>query len=380
MVNKDSKQSIFSNELININCEEDELSKGRLVTLNFQANGNNFDKEKKVFYTIENQNKTVFKSSLFAMAYIKPLVIPSRLLSPNFDMNLYSSSNNNNDNFIKIGTLHTTVQEIIASKTIELNSDGKTIKMEVQSTIVKHTFVDYIIKMNGRFNVAFAIDFTGSNYSEYRGIDRHCYKKDISENYYIKAITFCGRVLDEYSSDHIFPTFGFGAYVNDSTSHCLNVNFKDDPGISTIDNVIQEYQNCLKEIELDGPTLICPVIDNCKKMINNNKSISIYNVLMIITDGIIDDICNVIDSVVDAQSLPLCILIIGIGEEPTEEMRRLNMELGPLYDSNEKRMDRKVVTYIHFQNYQNNFNMLKNELMKTIPENVIEYLNNFSKK
>ena len=52
MVNKNANQSIFSNELININCEEDELSKGRLITLNFQANGSNFDREKnlKVLY------------------------------------------------------------------------------------------------------------------------------------------------------------------------------------------------------------------------------------------------------------------------------------------------------------------------------------------
>ena len=54
------------------------------------------------------------------------------------------------------------------------------------------------------------------------------------------------------------------------------------------------------------------------------------------------------------------------------------MERGPLYDSNKRRMDRKVVTYIHFQGYQNNFHLLKNDLMKKIPENVIEYLNNYS--
>ncbi len=376
MINKNSKESIFSNELINIKCEEDELSKGRLVTLNFKANGNNFDKEKKVFYTIENQNKTIFKSNLFAMAYIKPLIIPERLLSPSFDMNLYSSLNNNN-NYNKIGTLHSTVKEIKESKIIELNSDGDKIKMSIQSTIVKYTFIDYIIKMNGRFNVSFAIDFTGSNYND--GFDRHCYNKDISQNYYIKAIKFCGGVLDEYSFDHIFPTFGFGASVNGELQLCLNINFKDDPGILNLDNVILEYQNCLNKIDLSGPTLICPIIDNFKIMIKNNISISIYNVLMIITDGIIDDIDDVIDSVVDAQSLPLSINIIGIGEEPTQEMRKLNMELGPLYDSKGKRMDRKVVTYIHFQQYQNNFNMLKNDLMKTIPENVIEYLNNYSK-
>ena len=44
--------------------------------------------------------------------------------------------------------------------------------------------------MNGRFNVSFAIDFTGSNYNEYNSIDRHCYNTDISKNYYIKAIKF----------------------------------------------------------------------------------------------------------------------------------------------------------------------------------------------
>ena len=164
MVNKNANQSIFSNELININCEEDELSKGRLITLNFQANGSNFDREKKIFYTITNQNKTIFKSALFAMEFIKPLIIPSRLLTPNFDIDLYQSLNNNNNNFKKVGNLKTTVEKIVTSKTIELNSDGKKINMSVVSTIVKYTFVDFIIKMNGRFNVAFAIDFTGSNY------------------------------------------------------------------------------------------------------------------------------------------------------------------------------------------------------------------------
>ncbi len=54
------------------------------------------------------------------------------------------------------------------------------------------------------------------------------------------------------------------------------------------------------------------------------------------------------------------------------------MERGPLYDSNKRRMDRKVVTYIHFQKYKNNFNLLKNDLLKTIPENFIDYLNNYS--
>ncbi len=376
LVNKNSKESIFSKELININCEEDELSKGRLVTLNFKAKEKNFDQEQKVFYTIINQNKTVFKSSLFAMANIKPLVIPERLLSPNFDMDLYSLLNNNNNNFTKIGTLKTTVQEIKTSKTIELDSDGNKIKMSVNSTIVQYTFIYYIMKMNGRFNVSFAIDFTGSNRDLSNGVDRHC--SDISKNYYIQAIKICGEVLDEYTSDHLFPTYGFGARVNGSVSHCFNVNFQNNPGISTLDNVIKEYQNCLTKISLSGPTVICPIIDNFKNIIKNNQSISIYNVLMIITDGIIDDIGNVIDSVVDAQSLPLSINIIGIGEKPTEEMRTLNLERGPLYDSKNRRMDRKVVTYIHFQGYQNNFHLLKNDLMKTIPENVIEYLNNYS--
>ena len=376
LVNKNSKQSIFTKELININCEEDELSKGRLVTLNFKAKENNFDQEQKVFYTIINQNKTVFKSSLFAMANIKPLVIPERLLSPNFDMDLYSILNNNNNNFTKIGTLKTTVQEIKTSQTIELDSDGKKIKISVNSTIVQYTFIYYIMKMNGRFNVSFAIDFTASNRDSSNGLDRHC--SDISKNYYIQAIKICGEVLDEYSSDHLFPTYGFGARVNGSVSHCFNVNFQNNPGISTLDNVIKEYQNCLTTISLSGPTVICPIIDNFKNSIKNNQSISIYNVLMIITDGIIDDIRNVIDSVVDAQSLPLSINIIGIGEKPTEEMRTLNLERGPLYDSKNRRMDRKVVTYIHFQGYQNNFHLLKNDLMKKIPENVIEYLNNYS--
>ena len=46
-----------------------------------------------------------------------------------------------------------------------------------------------------------------------------------------------------------------------------------------------------------------------KKDINNFK----YNILMILTDGIIDDIKETIDQLVEGSFLPLSVIIIGVG-------------------------------------------------------------------
>ena len=104
---------------------------------------------------------------------------------------------------------------------------------------------------------------------------------------------------------------------------------------------------------------------------------------MIITDGCISDYKKVIDSVVKDQNLPMCINIIGIGAQPPKQMKRLNGDFGSIKDSKGNRLERKVLNYFHLNDYtqknniNKNFKMLKEDLMKTIPHNVTEFLNKY---
>ena len=105
---------------------------------------------------------------------------------------------------------------------------------------------------------------------------------------------------------------------------------------------------------------------------------------MIITDGCISDYKEVIDSVIEDQNLPMCINIIGIGAQPPKQMKRLNGDFGSIKSSDKKKkLERKVLNYFHLNDYteknniNKNFKILKEDLMKTIPHNVTEYLNKY---
>lgn len=47
-----------------------------------------------------------------------------------------------------------------------------------------------------------------------------------------------------------------------------------------------------------------------------------YYILLIITDGIIDDLEQTIDEIIEACSLPLSIIIVGVGNEDFEAMEK----------------------------------------------------------
>jgi hypothetical protein len=59
-----------------------------------------------------------------------------------------------------------------------------------------------------------------------------------------------------------------------------------------------------------------------------------YNVLMILTDGVIMDMGQTKDQIVRASSLPLSIIIIGVGNENFSAMEELDGDNGTLRDTN----------------------------------------------
>ena len=61
MVKKNSKEKLFNKEDLNINCQEDELFKDKLITLNLQVPLGNDNKDEKLFYTIDNKIKQYLK-------------------------------------------------------------------------------------------------------------------------------------------------------------------------------------------------------------------------------------------------------------------------------------------------------------------------------
>ena len=63
----------------------------------------------------------------------------------------------------------------------------------------------------------------------------------------------------------------------------------------------------------------------------------VYQILLIITDGIINDIQPTIDEIVRGSALPLSIVIVGVGDADFETMDVLDADEEPLFSRKYKK-------------------------------------------
>ncbi|GLD72826.1 copine-9-like protein, partial [Lates japonicus] len=87
----------------------------------------------------------------------------------------------------------------------------------------------------------------------------------------------------------------------------------DNPNCVGIEGVLEAYFQSLRTVQLYGPTNFAPVINkvaNCAAEITDGSQ---YFVPLMITDGVISDMVQTKEAVVNAASLPLSIIIVGVG-------------------------------------------------------------------
>jgi len=104
-----------------------------------------------------------------------------------------------------------------------------------------------------------------------------------------------GSILEPYDSDKMIPVYGFGGIPkygsqNGHTSHCFALNGDDKkPSINGIEAIIGTYKSKLNQINLNGPTYLHHILKECHRLTAENKQLKQYTVLLILTDGDIDD-------------------------------------------------------------------------------------------
>ena len=161
----------------------------------------------------------------------------------------------------------------------------------------KPSFLDYI-RGGTQLSVIVAIDFTGSNGDPMSPDSLHALKFDGSLNEYQRAIKGVCEILLNYDSDKRVPMYGFGGrpkFPNmNSTmvSHCFPLTGNpENPWAYGLDGIMATYQNALKNVELSGPTLFAPILQEAMKVALHSKSQGSqeYNILLILTDGEIHD-------------------------------------------------------------------------------------------
>ncbi|KAM3268861.1 protein BONZAI 1 isoform X1 [Capsicum chacoense] len=250
--------------------------------------------------------------------------------------------------------------------------------VESYSEKVQYTFLDYLAS-GYELNFMVAIDFTASNGNPRLPDSLHYIDPSGRPNAYQRAILDVGEVLQFYDTDKRFPAWGFGARpIDGPVSHCFNLN-----GSSTycevegIQGIMMAYVSALHNVSLAGPTLFGPVITSAahiasQSLTNNERK---YFVLLIITDGVITDLQETKDALVQAADLPLSILIVGVGGADFKEMEILDADKGDRLESTTGRVAvRDIVQFVPLRDVQNGDVSVVQSLLAELPSQLLEYM------
>ena len=387
-------QILSAEENQNYEKEIDNFNDNEIINIGFDSNDNSEENQKEkdiqlffetknqeylsnvISYSIQKDNKIIYKSPFCNCSHIKQTdKIPLSLLEPEFELSFY----NKNYDEQKITT---TTEELLNQKTknvaIELPDMEK---IEIVISIEKFDKISLIkLKKDGlNIDLSIAIDFTGSNGSPDYSSSLHYIKNGFINNYE-KSIRACCDILSVYNKKDEYEVFGFGANVNGEFSNCFNINFNENSKIKGVENIIKEYKNSVNRVDFSGGTYFAPVINSINSKIKSSKQNLNYNILMIISDGYVHDIDNIIDRIVESSKLPLSVIIIGVGADVTSDMKKLNGEDGKLIDSSGEGLEKDIVQYVHFNDYNENIEKLTQEVFRYIPQQIKDYFQNMDEK
>ena len=100
-----------------------------------------------------------------------------------------------------------------------------------------------------------------------------------------------------------------------------------------IPGILKAYRESFPRLKLSGPTIFSNVIQTVSAMAASEVGNQTYTVLLILTDGVICDMKNTIDCIVNGCALPLSIVIVGVGNADFTAMDTLDGDEGTLKNS-----------------------------------------------
>nr|XP_023685961.1 copine-8 isoform X1 [Paramormyrops kingsleyae] len=266
-----------------------------------------------------------------------------------------------------------------AKKKKYINSGTVTLLSFLVDTEV--TFLDYI-KGGTQINFTVAIDFTASNGNPAQPTSLH-YMSPYHLNAYGMALKAVGEIIQDYDSDKMFPALGFGAKLppDGRVSHefALNGN-PQNPYCNGINGVMEAYYQSLKSVQLYGPTNFSPVINHVARYAASVKDGSQYFVLLIITDGVISDMAQAKEAIVNAASLPMSLIIVGVGPAEFDAMVELDGDEVRV-SSRGRYAERDIVQFVPFRDYVDrtgnhvlSMARLAKDVLAEIPDQFLSYM------
>uniref|UniRef100_A0AAY4DEJ0 C2 domain-containing protein n=1 Tax=Denticeps clupeoides TaxID=299321 RepID=A0AAY4DEJ0_9TELE len=209
------------------------------------------------------------------------------------------------------------------------------------------------------------------------------YMNPYQMNAYAMALKAVGEIIQDYDSDKMFPALGFGAKLppDGRVFHEFPLNGNiENPYCNGIEGILEAYHQSLKTVQLYGPTNFAPVVNHVARYAAAVQDGSQYFVLLIITDGVISDMAQTKEAIVNAAKLPMSIIIVGVGQAEFDAMVELDGD-DIRISSRGKLAERDIVQFVPFRDYMDrtgnhvlSMARLAKDVLAEIPDQFISYM------
>lgn len=211
-----------------------------------------------------------------------------------------------------------------------------------------------------------AIDFTSSNGDPRIPGTLH-YSRDGMTNDYEDAIESIGSTVEKYSKNKEFPVWGFGAKFVGQVRHIFQCGQA--PTATGIQGVLDAYRSVFEQdVIMSGPTemmyVLKAVVARANKVYKDSSKHLKYSIILILTDGVVNDLQSTRDFVLKYRHLPLSVIVVGIGRADFTEMNQWNDEQADL---------RGRFTFVEFRALQFDPAALSRKALERVPNDVVDY-------
>ena len=196
--------------------------------------------------------------------------------------------------------------------------------------------------------------------------------------------------MEHYDNDQRFDAYLFGDQNNGYLRKLHPLAFENP--IHKIEGVIDAYKQALTQATFWGPTFFAPLIHEAiNKASSYTMDSSKYSVVMIMTDGEIMDYDETVDAIVKASTLPISIIIVGIGNNDPiynergkavgrkfDAMVRLDGDKKALKNTNGVKSKRDIVDFVVANDIKIgdhiDFQLMAKKVLVEVPEQLESYM------
>lgn len=284
------------------------------------------------------------------------------------------------------GSVETSIQDMASGNTgkLMLTKPGKNktygeIRVRKCEIEKRHTFMEYL-RGGMDMQLLAAIDFTGSNGHWLDTMSLHHRRGPNRMSPYLDAIYNVGNILQPYDTDGNIPVWGFGAVINGRVDHCFPLNFNaHNPEVPGVQGIADAYHHALDAnvLQFSGPTLFQTILQNAMQIASQpgDPNRVNYYILLILTDGVINDMRQSIDAIVQASNLPLSIVIVGIGDADFSDMDELDGDDGRLRNSRGEQAQADIVQFVPMNKFRGMPpGALAEETLREIPDQFLGFM------